>query len=67
MIKHIIRCLPESILDVVNAHSLAELDRRKLIIWSEDMPVVEPNEEHSAYNLAARFQKVTPENMSLFN
>lgn len=64
VIKSLIRCLPDSILDSVNAHSLAELDRRNLIIWSEDMPVIEPDDEHSAYNLAARFSKVTPENMS---
>jgi len=63
MIKLLIRCLPNSILDTVNAESLAELNKRKLIIWSEDVPVVEPDEEHSAYNLAARFQKVTPENL----
>lgn len=64
VIKSLIRCLPDSILDAVNAHSLTELDRRKLIIWSEDVPVVEPNAEHSAYNLAAKFQEVTPENIS---
>ncbi|MCC5640275.1 hypothetical protein LC593_31470 [Nostoc sp. CHAB 5844] len=64
VIKKIIQCLPDSIVDAVNAHSLAELDRRKLIVWAEDVPVIEAMEEHSAYNLAARFQKVTPENMS---
>ncbi|BBD62786.1 hypothetical protein NIES2109_56360 (plasmid) [Nostoc sp. HK-01] len=63
MIKQLIRCLPDSILDAVNAHSLAELNKRKLIIWSEDMPVVEPDDEHLAYNLAARFSEVTPENL----
>ncbi|BBD63355.1 hypothetical protein NIES2109_62050 (plasmid) [Nostoc sp. HK-01] len=63
MIKYIIRCLPDSILDAVNAYSLAELDRRKLIVWSEDMPVVEPDDEHLAYHLVARFQAVTPENL----
>jgi hypothetical protein len=48
----------------VNAHSLAELDRRKLIIWAEDVPVIEPDDEHSAYHLAVRFQQVTPENLT---
>lgn len=55
MLKLLIRCLPDSLLDEVNADSLAELDKRKLIIWAEDMPVVEPDAEHSAYNLAVRF------------
>jgi hypothetical protein len=64
VIKSLIRCLPDSLVDAINAHSLAELDRRKLIVWAEDLPVVEPNTEHSAYNLAARFQEVTPENLS---
>ncbi|WP_242051594.1 hypothetical protein [Nostoc sp. FACHB-280] len=33
------------------------------MIWEEDVPVVEPDGEHSAYHLAAKFQQITPENM----
>ncbi|MFN6567959.1 hypothetical protein [Dendronalium sp. ChiSLP03b] len=63
MIKLLIRCLPDSIIDAINTHSLVELDRRKLIVWAEDMPVVELDDENSAFNLASRFLEVTPENM----
>ncbi|RCJ41995.1 hypothetical protein A6770_35500 [Nostoc minutum NIES-26] len=63
MIKLLIRCLPNSILDAINIHSLAELDRRNLIVWAKDMPVMEPQSENSAYNLASRFLEVTPENI----
>jgi hypothetical protein len=63
VIKFLIRCLPDSILDAVNTESLAELDRRKLIVWAEDMPVMKPESENSAYDLASRFLKVTPENI----
>ncbi|MFN6501337.1 MAG: hypothetical protein RMX65_030690 [Nostoc sp. DedQUE01] len=63
VVKLLIRCLPDSIVDTINAESLAELNRRQLIIWAEDVPVVEPENKHSAYHLAARFQQVTPENL----
>ncbi|MBD2682956.1 MULTISPECIES: hypothetical protein [Nostoc] len=63
VVKLLIRCLPDSIVDTINAESLAELNRRQLIIWAEDVPVVESENEHSAYHLAARFQQVTPENL----
>ncbi|MBD6621154.1 hypothetical protein FNW02_37020 [Komarekiella sp. 'clone 1'] len=63
MIKLLINCLPDSVLDSVNALSLAELDRRKLIIWAEDVPVREAEDEHLAFNLASHFTELTPENM----
>jgi hypothetical protein len=63
VIKFLIRYLHNSIVDAINTYSLAELDRRKLIIWAEDIPVMEPENENSAYNLASRFLEVTPENM----
>ncbi|YAF99440.1 MAG: hypothetical protein AB3A66_30295 (plasmid) [Nodularia sp. CChRGM 3473] len=63
VIKLLIQCLPSSILDDVNAFSLAELDRRKLIVWAEDTIVIDPENENSAFNLASRFLEVTPENM----
>lgn len=64
MIKFLIRLLPDLILDSVNAFSLAELDRRKLIIWAEDVTTVRPEDEHLAFNLASRFTELTSENMS---
>ncbi|MEA5507669.1 hypothetical protein VB735_32200 [Halotia wernerae UHCC 0503] len=63
MINLLIKCLPDSVLDSVNALSLAELDKRKLINWAEDVPIVEPENEHSAFNIASRFAELTPENM----
>jgi hypothetical protein len=64
VVKLLIKCLPNSILESVNAESLAELDKRKLIIWAEDTQGLEPEDENSAFNLASRFQEVTPTNMS---
>ncbi|WGV29212.1 hypothetical protein [Halotia branconii] len=63
MIKFLIRLLPDSILELVNAFSLAELDKRKLIIWAEDVPTIEPEVEYLAFNLASHFTELTSENM----
>ncbi|WP_375506306.1 hypothetical protein [uncultured Nostoc sp.] len=62
MIKLLIKYAPDSIVDAVNAISLAELDKRGLIIWADAMPR-EPDSENSAFNLASRFTEVTPDNI----
>ncbi len=62
MIKLLIKYAPDSIVDAVNAISLAELDKRGLIIWADAMPL-EPDSENSAFNLADRFTEVTPDNI----
>ena len=62
MIKLLIKYAPDSIVDAVNAISLAELDKRGLIIWADAMPL-EPEDENSAFNLASRFTEVTPDNI----
>ncbi|WP_193199737.1 hypothetical protein [Nostoc sp. MG11] len=63
MIKLLIKFLPDFILDFVNAETLAEMDKRKLIVWAEKIPVISPESENSAFNLSSRFTEVTPENM----
>lgn len=62
MIKLLLKYAPDSVLDAVNALSLAELDKRGLIVWADAMPL-EPQDENSAFNLAAQFTTVTPENI----
>lgn len=62
MIKLLIKYAPDSIVDAVNAISLAELDKRGLIIWADAMPL-EAHSENSAFNLASRFTEVTPDNI----
>ncbi len=52
MIKLLINCLPDSVLESVNAFLLAELDRRKLIIWAEDVSALKPENEHLALRRA---------------
>lgn len=62
MIKLLLKYAPNSIVDAVNDISLAELDKRGLIVWA-DTPRLEPEEENSAFNLAIKFQNVTPDNI----
>ncbi|AUB44962.1 hypothetical protein COO91_11217 (plasmid) [Nostoc flagelliforme CCNUN1] len=61
MIKLLLRYAPDSVLDAVNDLSLAELDRRGLIVWADARPL-EPHSENSAFNLASCFTEVTPDN-----
>ncbi|AVH68120.1 MULTISPECIES: hypothetical protein [unclassified Nostoc] len=62
MIKLLLKYAPNSIVDAVNDISLAELDKRGLIVWA-DAPPLEPEDENSAFNLASRFTEVTPNNL----
>jgi hypothetical protein len=62
MIKLLLKYAPDSVLDAVNDLSLAELDRRGLIVWADAMPL-EPHSENSAFNLAVQFTFVTPDNI----
>lgn len=62
MIKLLLKYAPNSVLDAVNAISLAELDSRGLIVWADAGPL-EPQDENSAFNLASRFTEVTPDNI----
>jgi hypothetical protein len=62
VIKLLIKYAPDSVVDAVNDISLAELDKRGLIVWT-DAPPLEPQAENSAFNLASRFTKVTPDNI----
>ncbi|MBE9003297.1 hypothetical protein IQ274_35360 [Nostoc sp. LEGE 12447] len=62
MIKLLIKYAPDSVVDAVNDISLAELDKRGLIVWT-DAPPLEPEAENSAFNLASRFTEVTPDNL----
>ncbi len=62
MIKLLIKYAPDSVVDAVNDISLAELDKRGLIVWT-DVPPLEPEDENSAFNLASRFTEVTPHNI----
>ena len=61
MIKLLLRYAPDSVIDAVNAISLAELDSRGLIVWADASPL-EPQSENLAFNLASRFIEVTPDN-----
>jgi hypothetical protein len=36
LIRFIIRVLPDEIVEILNAESLDELDKRGLIIWADD-------------------------------
>lgn len=62
MIKLLIKYAPDSVVDAVNDISLAELDKRGLIVWT-DAPLLVPEDENSAFNLASRFTEVTPDNL----
>ncbi|MEH2151718.1 hypothetical protein [Nostoc sp.] len=62
MIKLLIKYAPDSVVDAVNDISLAELDKRGLIVWADALPL-EPEDENSAFNLASRFTEVTPDNL----
>lgn len=62
MIKLLLKYAPDSVVDAVNYISLAELDKRGLIVWA-DAPPLEPEDENSAFNLAIQFQNVTPDNI----
>ncbi|MBG1270591.1 hypothetical protein [Nostoc sp. WHI] len=62
MIKLLLRYAPNSVIDAVNAISLAELDSRGLIVWADATPL-EPQDENSAFSLASRFTEVTPDNI----
>lgn len=62
MIKLLLKYAPDSVLDAVNALSLAELDNRGLILWA-NTPPLEPDSENAAFNLAAQFTFVTPDNI----
>ncbi|MCC5669230.1 hypothetical protein LC653_36675 [Nostoc sp. CHAB 5784] len=62
MIKLLLKYAPNSVLDAVNAISLAELDSRGLIVWADATPL-EPHSENSAFSLASRFTEVTPDNI----
>lgn len=62
MIKLLIRYLPDSVLNEINAHSLIELDKRGLIVWGEQ-PQLEPENEYSAFNLADKFTCITSQNL----
>ncbi|MGF1938326.1 MAG: hypothetical protein RM347_028870 [Nostoc sp. ChiQUE02] len=62
MIKLLLKYSPDSVVDAVNDISLAELDKRGLIVWT-DAPPLEPEDENSAFNLASRFPEVTPDNI----
>jgi hypothetical protein len=62
MIKLLLKYAPDSVLDAVNYLSLAELDRRGLIVWTDATPL-EPDSENSAFNLAVQFTFVTPDNI----
>ncbi|MEH1817771.1 MAG: hypothetical protein V7L31_01505 [Nostoc sp.] len=61
MIKLLLKYAPDSVVDAVNSISLAELDKRGLIVWADARPL-EPHSEKSAFNLASRFTEVTPDN-----
>ncbi|MEH2188632.1 MAG: hypothetical protein V7K64_21080 [Nostoc sp.] len=62
MIKLLIKYAPDSVVDAVNDISLAELNKRGLIVWA-DAPPLEPEDENSALNLASRFTEVTLDNL----
>jgi hypothetical protein len=62
VIKLLIKYAPDSVVDAVNDISLAELDKRGLIVWADATPL-EPEGENSAFNLASRFTEVTPDNI----
>ncbi|MHC0067897.1 hypothetical protein ACWATR_34240 [Nostoc sp. UIC 10890] len=62
MIKLFLKYAPDSVVDAINDISLAELDKRGLIVWA-DAPRLEPEDENSAFNLAIQFQNVTPDNI----